>query len=169
MSEKKVIKTEILDNPKVVMQTLYDKSYEYEFQKIILPKITKEELISRYKRIKPIVNIDDIYYLLKEFTVEELTNLAYTWRQEKDKREMVDASSIETIGEFPCYHTYGFYGFFKPSIEEVLSQFPDDMLKQANAFYLYHRPETTYDLTKNSDIINAGCHKSTVKALVLKK
>ena len=165
----RIIKETKLDNKKVSMQTLYDESAQFEYTKIILPKITTKELIERYKKIKPIVQIEDIHYLLREFTTDELKHCSYIWNQDKDKRNIINKNQIETIGEFPCYHTYGYHGFFKPSIEEVLSQFPDELLKEANAFYLYHSPETCEDLNKQWDIINAGCQKSNVKALILKK
>ena len=45
----------------------------------------------------------------------------------------------------------------------------DDVLNEANAFYMTSSPETTFDLNMQSEIVNAGCHQSTVKALVLKK
>ena len=78
-------------------------------------------------------------------------------------------NDARTIAEFPCYHTYGYPGLFKPSIAEVLQQFPDDVLEKANAFYMISYPENASDLNLQSEIVNAGCHQSTVKALLLKK
>ena len=78
-------------------------------------------------------------------------------------------TGVETIAEFPCYHTYGNVELFKPSVAEVLQQFPDDILNVANAFYMTNSLENKYDLNMQSEILNAGCHQSTVKALVLRK
>ena len=162
----KIIKEENLDNEKVIIRTLDSEGFKY--QKIILPEISTEELINRYKKIKPIVRIEDLYYYLREFSLDELKNQSYIWNRHDDKREIVDMDKVETIGEFSCYHTYGYKGFFNPSIEEVLSQFPDDLLKDANLFYLYSSPQDVDDLNKQNEIVNAGCHKSKVKALVRK-
>ena len=164
--DDKIIKEEKLDNEKVIMRTL--DSNGFVSQKIVLPEISPEELINRYKKIKPIVRIEDLYYYLREFSLDELKNRSYIWNKYDDKREIVDMDKVETIGEFSCYHTYGYYIYFKPSIEEVLSQFPDDLLKEANLFYLYSAPQDVDDLNKQNEIINAGCHKSRVKALVRK-
>lgn len=166
---KELIKEEKLDNDKVIMQTYHDFAFHRDSYEIVLPKITTEELIERYKKIKPIVKIEDIYYLLKEFATSELNSISYIWNKNDDKREIVDESKIETIGEFSCYHTYGYHGIFKPSIGEVLSQFPDDLLKEANSFYLYQTPEDVNDLNSQKNIVGAGCHKSKVKAIILKK
>ena len=52
---------------------------------------------------------------------------------------------------------------------EVLQQFPDDVLEEANAFYMTSTPENKYDLGLQKQIVSACYHCSVVKALVLKK
>ena len=98
-----------------------------------------------------------------------MRNQSYIWNLEKDIRGIVDMTGAETITEFSCYHTYGYPGLFKPSIAEVLQQFPDDALEEANAFYISSYPQTAHDLNLQFEILNAGCHQSTVKALKLRK
>ncbi len=172
MAETKILDQKVLDNRKVIFQTVQeigDNGYEYTHNKIILPYLTDDELLARYRRIKPIVSIDELYYYLKRYNVSMMRNQSYLWNADKDIRSQVDMTGAETIAEFPCYHTYGYVGLFKPSIAEVLQQFPDDVLNEANAFYMTSSPETTFDLNMQLEIVNAGCHQSTVKALVLKK
>lgn len=155
------IKIEKLDNEKVTMWTLLDCN-GYENCKIILPSISDEELINRYKKIKPIIMFEDSYYDLREFTPDELRKYSYIYNIETNKKNVIDMSKLTTIGEFPCYHTYyGYHYRFKPSIEEILSQFPDNLLKDADSFYLCSIPQ-------DDDIVKAGCHKSRVKALARK-
>ncbi len=173
MLETKILDEKVLDNKKVIFQTIKkiynDKGDFLIRQKIILPYLTDDELLARYRRIKPIVSIDEIYYYLKRYNVDMMRNHSYLWDVQKDIREQVDMSDAQTLAEFPCYHTYGFVGYFKPSIAEILQQFPDDVLDEANAFYMISSPENEYDLNMQSAIVNAGCHQSVVKALKLKK
>lgn len=168
----KVLDQKVLDNRKVIFQTIHeicDNGHEYTHNKIILPYLTDEELLAIYRRIKLIVLFKEIYYYLKRYNVSMMRNQSYLWNLDKDIRGQVDMTGAETIVEFPCYHTYGYVGFFKPSIAEVLQQFPDDVLNDANVFYMTSPPETTFDLNMQSKIVNAGCHQSIVKALILKK
>ncbi len=172
MSVTKTVEQKVLDNRKVILQTsreIWNNGYENTESKIILPYLTDDELLARYRRIKPIVSIDNVYYYLKRYNVNMMRTQAYLWNLSKDIRAKVDMTDAKTIAEFPCYHTYGYVGFFKPSIAEVLQQFPDDVVDEANAFYMTSSPENAYDLNMQKEIINAGCHQSTVKALVLKR
>lgn len=167
MSKIEILDQKVLDNRKVILQTLNEDGWEHN--KIILPHLTDDELLARYKRIKPIVSYQELYYYLKRYDVNMMRNQSYIWNLERNIRNQVDMTDAKTIAEFPCYHTYAYYGFFKPSIAEVLEQFPDDYLEEANAFYMTSSPESEFDLGLQSEIVNAGCHRSTVKALVLKK
>jgi len=170
MAELKVVDEKVLDNRKVIMQTIEGEYFAGEqTHKIILPEISDEELLARYIKINPLVKEKALYYYLKKFNLDQMRNQSYLWDIHEDKREQVDMTCAKTIAEFSCYHTYGYYGFFKPSIAEVLQQFPDDVLSEANAFYMFESPETMDDLGKQWDIVNAGCQRSKVKALVLKK
>ena len=167
MSEIKILEQKVLDNRKAILQRVNENGFEYS--KIILPHLTDDELLARYKRIKPIVYYQELYYFLKRYSAEMMRNESYIWNIKKDIRAQVDMTDVKTIAEFPCYHTYGWYGLFKPSIAEVLQQFPDDALEEANAFYMTSTPANEYDLGLQSEIVKAGCHRSTIKALVLKK
>lgn len=96
---------------------------------VSIPEITEEELKVRYKRIKPIVEIEGKKYLLREYTQEELREKSYIWDLEHDKRGEVNIDEYVPLVDydFECIHKYGYYGFFKPSIAEVLAQIPQDL------------------------------------------
>lgn len=162
-----------LDNPKVIMQT-FDVNSHYIENEIVLPKISDVELLERYKCIRPIVyNWEEyLFYYLRDFNQQELRNLSFLADINKSLGERVkydDSVKVDILDEFSCYHTYGAPMFFKPSIAEVLSQFPDNLLSEANAFYLYEYPKNVADLERQFDILAAGCHKSRVKALKIYK
>lgn len=158
-----------LDNEKVRMIKQYDEQSNKSINKIILPEITDEELLKRYKQITPILNIENIYYKLRNLDLYRLKHYSYTQDRFQTEEDIVLEDNILTIGDFSCYHIRDFYGLFKPTIYEVLSQFPDIYLKDANAFYIYEAPRTKEELEKQKDIISAGYYKTKVKAFNIKK
>lgn len=166
MNGTEIIKEEELDNKKVILRTV--KINDIEYGSIILPHLTDLELFERYKRIKPIVVFNSLCYYLRDYSLKELRGQSYLWNAHNDIRSKVDLSNTEILMDFSCYHTYGYYGLFKPSIAEVLEQFPDEVLEEANAFYVLSHPEDIRDLNLEKRITEAGCHHSRVRALVIK-
>ena len=55
---------------------------------------------------------------------------AFNW----DSEFLCKAPKLVKIAEVQTYHTYGYPGFIKPSIAEVLIQLPESLQKEANAF-----------------------------------
>lgn len=132
-----------------------------------LPEIDDDELRKLYKTLKPIVTIEEIKYLLKEFSLEQLRNQSYIWDAERDKREIVEPEKLEIVDDFLCLHTWGHYGLFKPSIAEVLAQVPDYVVKEANTFEIIESPQTREDVFRYPEIIDNGFHLSKVRAYKL--
>lgn len=129
-----------------------------------IPKITDEELLKRYAKIKPIVDIGGKKYFLREFTLKELRSFSYIWKKDEDKTQEVNMEEYVSIGEdFECLHTYGYYGLFKPSIAEVLSQIKDIDVELVDAFEIIKSPETMEDFGKNINAFNQGFHSSIVR------
>lgn len=166
MNGTEIIKEEELDNKKVILRTV--KISDIECGEIILPHLTDLELFERYKRIKPIIVFNSLYYYLRDYSLKELRGQSYLWNAHNDIRNQVDLSNAKVLSDFSCYHTYGYYGIFKPSIAEVLEQFPDEVLEEANAFYMTYCPNDVRDLNLEKRIVEAGCHHSRVRALVIK-
>lgn len=134
-----------------------------------IPEIDDKRLKELYQLLKPIVTIDEIKYLLREFTLHELRNQSYIWDSKEDKRDVVDSSKLEIVDDFLCLHTWGYYGLFKPSIAEVLSQAPKNVIEQANTFEIIERPETLEDVFKYKEVIDNGFHLSKVRTYKMKK
>jgi len=111
-----------------------------------IPEISDERLTELYKRIKPVVTFRRKVKRLRQHQVGELyfikdvnpRNVAFTWDPKPLQR--VD-NQLVLIGAIPTYHTWGYYGFFKPSIAEVIAQIPDVFLDEVVAF------ETLTDIT----------------------
>lgn len=138
-------------------------------KKLEIPEIDDNRLKELYQLLKPIVTIDEIKYLLREFTLQELRNQSYIWNRHEDKRDVVDPSRLETVDDFLCLHTWGYYGLFKPSIAEVLSQAPESVIEQANNFEIIESPETREDVFKYKEVIDNGFHLSKVRAYKMHK
>lgn len=138
-------------------------------KKFEIPEIDDKRLKELYQLLKPIVTIDEMKYLLREFTLQELRNQSYIWNRHEDKRDIVDSSRLETVDDFLCLHTFGYYGLFKPSIAEVLSQAPENVIEQANTFEIIESPETREDVFKYKEVIDNGFHLSKVRAYKMHK
>lgn len=138
-------------------------------KKLEIPEINDKRLKELYQLLKPIVTIDEMKYLLREFTLQELRNQSYIWNRHEDKRDVVDPSRLETVDDFLCLHTWGYYGLFKPSIAEVLSQAPESVIEQANTFEIIESPETREDVFKYKEVIDNGFHLSKVRAYKMHK
>ena len=138
-------------------------------KKLEISEIDDKRLKELYKLLKPIVTIDEMKYLLREFTLQELRNQSYIWNRHEDKRDVVVPNKLETVDDFLCLHTWGYYGLFKPSIAEVLSQAPESVIEQANTFEIIESPKTREDVFKYKEVIDNGFHLSKVRAYKMHK
>ena len=131
---------------------------------VSIPAISKEELLARYKQIKPIVEMDGKKYFLREFTEEELITKSYIATLQEDKRELVDMSLYEpwVQMDFECIHSYGYPGCFKPNIAEVLAQIEEMDVKYVDAFEIIEYP-TLNSSAKNKIVFDQGYHISKVR------
>lgn len=135
---------------------------------VSIPKITDEEMMERYKKIKPVVTVDGKLYYLRDFTLDEITGIAYLWDLEKNLGKEVGEGEL-TVWEnhdFSCLHTYAYCGFFKPSVGEILSQIHEHEVPFIRAFEIVKAPQTAKDFYENSltsIIFNKGYHISTVR------
>ena len=128
--------------------------------------IPKEEIVERYSRIKPVAKKDGKLYWLRPFDEGELFNISYLWNDETE--EQVQDGEIVPIPDkdFRCLHKYGYYGLFKPSVAEVLTQIDSELLDTVVAFEIIDSPETAEDFYRDeftSTAFNSGYHVSTVR------
>lgn len=125
-----------------------------------IPKVSNADLESMLKRIRPVARFrenpqgeecphcgyreyeleqddrGDLYYIKKV----NPRNVAYTW----DPQPAEKAKGLVKHKDITTHHTYGYYGFFKPSIAEVLAQIPEADLETVCAFeYVYGTAEIT--------------------------
>lgn len=126
----------------------------------VIPMLTEEELNFRADRIAAIVN----GHFIEQ---DDIINTSYIW--EPVNTVAVDYHQLEVIGDVRTYHSYGYYGLFKPSIAEVLAQIPAEYVETAVAFELKQIPQTAEDLNAEIRILNLGYHVAQVRVYRRKK
>jgi len=138
-------------------------------KKLSIPSITDEELMRRYLKIKPIAEVAEVKYWLRDYSLEELRKLVYLWNVVPDKREPVgEALSNHTHYDFQCLHTFGYHGIFKPSIAEVLAQIPEDVLENCfiDAFEIINTPTSNGGFSDYKKALDLGFHVSVVRLYI---
>ena len=135
---------------------------------VSIPKISDEEMQKRYEHIKPVITVNGKLHYFREFTLKELSDISYLWDSNEDVREEVGENDLEILEgrDFVCLHAYGYPGFFKPSIGEVLSQIKERDVSLIKAFEIIESPKTADDFHKDSFTSIAfdnGYHVSTVR------
>lgn len=84
-------------------------------------------------------------------------NVSYIW----DPRFTDKATGLSEIATVYTLHTWGYYGMFKPSLEEVVSMIPQHMIEVVKAFEIIG-PKDGDDLDRQNDAVNAGYHVAVV-------
>lgn len=136
-------------------------------------KLTDKELADRYSRVKPLKRTEDgkLMWIESFSDIQRLKDTAFLW-DAKYVREVKDDELVAYKGdEFIAFATWAYYGFFKPTLEEVLSQIDpinlaSNRLDPIVAFEIIDAPECWDDIHKtelHSAILNAGYHIFKVK------
>lgn len=95
-------------------------------------------------------------------SAEELTNTAYTWLNEPtDYADKVDFTKLSVLEDRKMLHCWGYYGFFKPSVGEVIRQIPNEYLEKVVAFEIIDGAIAMNSTFKEE--LNAGFHVSIVR------
>jgi len=92
-----------------------------------IPSLSEKKLLERASRIKPVVRDKESLHFIKPVDIQ---SVAFTWAPELTE----DAEMLHEFHRIKTYHSFGYGGLFKPSIEEVLAQLPDDIARQMVAF-----------------------------------
>lgn len=100
--------------------------------------------------------------------------MSYLFNRYEDVRGEVREDELEVLEgrDFVCLHSWAYYGFFKPSISEVLSQIKEYDLPFVRAFEIIESPQTAEDFHKDSFTSIAfdnGYHVSTIRLYGLKR
>jgi hypothetical protein len=115
-----------------------------------IPPISDQELAARASVLRPLVVRDG--RLFDTLPQDDLREVSYAWVKPLGGEAMglVAAKTVVTL------HTYSYYGFFKPSVAEVLAQAPDDWATYV-AFSVAG-PRTSDDMGRDQLAFEAGYH-----------
>jgi hypothetical protein len=115
-----------------------------------IPDVDPAEVAHRLERIRPLVLRKNKLWDI-QFDKSQVDTIAFLW----DAKTTEEATGLAAMGRpVPTFHVYGYYGFFKPSVGEVLRQVPADYLGEAVAFAITRSP----DLNANVVALNDGYH-----------
>lgn len=133
-------------------------SYEEIYRHILeTEQISDEELIARAKKIKPLIRLrkvgnewdivvgkmepDDLLVFTNPVDLRESYTYNFAPKNivcDKDGSPL-RVEGLREVDRFTCYHEYGdYYGCYRPSVDEVLSQIPQTVdLDEVSAFEIH--------------------------------
>lgn len=116
--------------------------------------ITDEQLIALMEKVVPVV-----YHVGKHFLIQEVDarRMSYLWSP-KHTKEVSFEHLVKVEVDFPC----GYYGFFKPSIAEVLAWFPHENSEGINSFCIENDVIDIYESGEfqRAEVIFGRCAKN---------
>ena len=117
-------------------------------------ELSDDELVELSQRIRPVVRD----YTGQYFYIEPVDprNGAFTWCPIY-AGDVSRLGGIVRISTIYTLHSFGYPGFFKPSVAEVLSMIPQHLLNKVSAFETIG-PSDESDLTRQEAATNAGYH-----------
>ncbi len=112
-------------------------------------ELTDDEIARLLENIKPVVRGEDdqLYYIAPI----DPKKVSFIWGPHLTNK----ATDLGEIAKIYTLHTWGYFGFFKPSLEEVLSMIPQRMIEIVKAFEIIG-PDDAHDLNRQSSAISAG-------------
>jgi hypothetical protein len=126
-------------------------------EKVWIPAISQSTIKSLFRTIKPVIRrADDALWYIRDVHPEKVS---YLW----STTPIMRAFRLHRIEDIVTYHSFGYIGFFKPSIAEVLAQIPKGMLAHVRAFEIIGCPEDVGDLNNELEASRAGYHVATTR------
>ena len=117
-----------------------------------VPEISDDRLAELSAQIKPVITRDGALHYIKDVDPRKI---AFTW----DPKITEEATDLVRVGSLPTIHACGYYGFFKPSVAEVLAQIDLDGTEGVVAF------ETLSEGLTVANILHGGDHHVTTTLL----
>ena len=101
---------------------------------VSVPKISKEELKRRYEKIKPIVLVNGEKFFLDGLQESELSDISFLYLVKRGKLRPVELKELKDSIEIKCIHSYAYANQFIPTVEDVLSQIPAELVGTVKGF-----------------------------------
>ena len=117
-------------------------------------ELSDEQIAEMLETMQPVVRRDGELFYIKSVDPRKVS---FTWGPTTTKK----ATGLLEIARIYTLHTWGYYGFFKPSLEEVLSMIPMHLITNIKAFEI-NGPKDVHDLNRQNDAVDAGYHVAVV-------
>ena len=123
-----------------------------------VPEISKARIRQLAERITPVMEFKEKgrCYIKPVDIFKE----SFTWEPEPGSK----ATDLKAICDITTYHPYGYIGYFKPSVAQVISQIPREHLDKVIAFEIVKVPD---EFPENSspeyEALDAGYHTATTR------
>ena len=121
-----------------------------------------------YKKIKPIVTINNIKYLMIDYDLLEIKYHSYFLHKEEEKIQIIDSNKLDILDDFICLNTWDDYNVFQPSVAEILYQMPSNLVESADFFEVVEWPKCYDDTFRYPRATDNGFHLSKVRTYRLK-
>ena len=138
-------------------------------RKIKIPIMKNKEIAKWYENMKPIVNgktsenLKSKSVYLRLLTKEELTDRSYTWLTKENYADEVEYGKLSLLADIKMIHKWSYYGFFNPSVGEIIRQIPKELLGKVVAFEIIYLPKNSSDFNLFKKEFDAGFHVSVVR------
>lgn len=126
-------------------------------QRYSIPKVSRRYVEHVLGWVSPIVTFGGRKSYIRKC---DPFDVAYTW-DPKRKRTLSKMPALVEVARIRTLHRYSYYGFFKPSLAEVVAQIPADWVHEIDAFEIVESPQTTDDLNRERYALNKGYHVAT--------
>jgi hypothetical protein len=108
------------------------------------PEVSKELIEELAETIHPVVEFDGKKYFIEKV---DLFGIAFTW----DPKKTEEAVGLKEVATITTFHSWAYYGFFKPTIAEILNQIPEDLRYKVKAFEIVDWPREASDFNKTEE------------------
>jgi len=122
----------------------------------------KKKIKKLASKIRPIVRFEGVPYFIKPV---HPFNVAFTWEVKRGP----EAKHLTAVKDIRTFHSWSYYGFFKPSVAECIARIPEDLLDKVNAFEIVQAPQTAADFHTDEEVsqaFNASFHTATTRLYV---
>lgn len=117
-----------------------------------IPDMPVTEIIELAKRITPVIRFEGQLFHIE--THGDIFTTSYLWSAERTH----EAINLHLLSRIITYHKWGYYGFFKPSIGEIIAQIPDNLVNKTDAFEIEWYPQNADDLNRQKQVVYDGYH-----------
>lgn len=121
-----------------------------------IPEVSRRHVEHVLGWIRPVVSFEGEKRYIRKCGPFDV---AYTWAAKP--RWFSASPGLTEVARIRTLHRYGYHGFFKPSLAEVVAQIPADLVHEIDAFEIVAWPQTVTELNQELYALNRGYHVAT--------